>query len=270
MKRILCAGLTLALALALACPALAEGPDETSTGADPYHIEDDVTPPANDVPPLADDVTVPDVTPPAEDVTPPDGTAEIPPETDLLPPEAAFSERVIHVEAPTSARVIINPYHIKVQLGDAESDSPIVGGNEILRNYSPFPVRVEATAIGTAPYGSGAVFTLEPPTMHTKEKAVFLYLEFQNVWSVYDQPSWNGAYWDLENQVCVNGPGKWNVLTLDAGTEDTPGCGMFRLFGETAPAPAVQWTTADTVDVTVFFTFAEAESAEPAYLPEWA
>lgn len=231
-------------------------------------------PPAEGETPPAEEETPPaeGETPPAEVETPPAApeTSSMEVNAPVLAPETVpevYAEPVISVEAPTSASVMINPYRMKVSLDGTESTDAVIGRDEIIRNYSTVPVRVEVSASGAASQGSGAVLVTAPPTPETEEKAVFMYLEFQPMANEYGVPSWSGAFRDEWNQVLVNGPEKGDVLVLPAsGPDGAPGCGALRLFGETAPSPAQMWTAADVVEVTVSFTFTAEETAPVSWL----
>lgn len=112
-------------------------------------------------------------------------------------------------------------------------------------------------------------FVYEPPGDDAADKAVFMYLEFQSGLS----PQWSGWFSDSQSQALVGGPKKESVLTLGAGTEEGPGCGVFRLFGSVAPNPAESWTSLDTVNVEVYFTFTAqpsegTEAPKPADTPK--
>lgn len=271
MKRLLCVGLSLALVLAFSSPSFADeaAPDETLSADASIDI-----PAAEDVPPAQEE-------PPAETEEPPVEEEKPPVEEEEPPVEEAFYEDIISVEAPVSSRVILNPYRMKVQLSGTESTDSVVGEDEVLRNYSGFPVRVSACAVGSVSPGSEAVFVQTPPDAYTAEKAVFMYLEFQSTADAYSVPAWKGVFRDDADQILVNGPGKEDVLVLDAGTADAPGCGMLRLSGQAAPAPSAMWTPSDTVNVTVSFTFtavggeafnstqdeAPADAADPEPVP---
>lgn len=162
---------------------------------------------------------------------------------------------VITVEVPESGWVVVNPYGMEVQRDGIVSTDQIVSPVMVMENRSAVPVRVDACAVGTTPEGSEAVFVPVPPLPDAQAKEVFLFLEFQPF--LGSSTVWNGLFMDTPNQLPVTGVEKQGVITLEAG-----GRGALQVSGAAAAAPAAPWTAADTVHVTVSFTFSPADSGE--------
>ena len=204
------------------------------------------------------------------DLEAPDGPADDapPPEEEELPAEEEFPEEepvqepeepVIDVLVPQSGHVIINPYHMEVDLPDGGvSRDQIINPMQTLVNFSTVPVQVDAWVVGQLPPESMARFVDFPPSPDAEEKEIFMYAEFQT-----DPAMWSGWYGDMDDQILVTGFGafKENVMTLELGAE-----GYFRLFGAMTGDPDEMWESADAPDVTVTFSFTPiaAEEEPPA------
>lgn len=160
-------------------------------------------------------------------------------------------EPVISVSVPDSGWVVVNPYGLEVDWEGVTSQEQIVSPEMVLENQSDVPIQVNAQAVGSVPRGSGAVFASAPVEEDEPEKAVFLFLEFQN-----DRDAWRGRFSDGANQLLVteDGESKTDLLTLEAGRE-----GYFKLFGDAAESPVDVWTAEDVIKVSVAFTFTLAE-----------
>ena len=182
-------------------------------------------------------------------------TLEIAGEVIPADPSTYTEGDVISVDVPRSSWVVVNPYGLEVVRDGIVSTEQIVSPVTVLENQSAVPVQVDARAVGTAAAGSAAVFVTAPPAPEAQEKEVFLFLEFQPF--LGSGTLWNGVFSDGPNQLAVTGAEKQGLLTLEAG-----GRGAMQVFGAAAEAPAVPWTAADTVNVTVAFTFSAADHGE--------
>ena len=167
------------------------------------------------------------------------------------PAEMDEQQPVISVSVPDSGCVVVNPYRLEVVRDGIASNQQIVSPAMVLQNRSAVPVRVDAKATGTVPPGSEAELVPFAPPPDAAGKEVFLFLEFQGFWG--NDPLWSGQFTDGANQLAVGSQGtaKEGVMTMEAG-----GAGALRVFGAAAEAPAEPWTAADTVNVSVVFTFA--------------
>lgn len=222
--------------------------------------EEPETPSAPETPDISEgpDFEAPDS--PADDA-PPSEEEELPEEDPVQEPE----EPVIDVLVPQSGHVIINPYHMEVDLPDGGvSRDQIINPMQTLVNFSTVPVQVDAWVVGQLPPESMARFVDLPPAPDAEEKEIFMYAEFRT-----DPAMWSGWYGDMDDQILVTGFGafKENVMTLDLGAE-----GYFRLFGAMADNPDEMWESADAPDVTVTFSFtpiaAEEELPAEENVPE--
>ena len=236
-------------------PAEEEVPPPAEEEVPPAEKE---TPPMEEVPPAEGETPPPmeEEVPPAEEETPPAGE-EVPPieeeappveeETPLVEEEAPSADsETICVILPSTTWVVVNPYGLEVERDGVASRERIVSPELVLINQGD-PVRVSARAVGSVPGGSEAVFVSAPPDSDQREKAVFLFLEFQS-----EPGAWSGAFTDASNQLLVteDGEEKGDLLTLAAESE-----GYFKLSGETSVSPERPWTAEDRIDVSVAFTF---------------
>ena len=219
--------------------ALPEMPPEDPVPQEP---EDDPQTPVDNPAPedVPGDVQEPGGEPGLDDIQAPADAEE--------PPEAAEPlEDLIDVLVPSTGQMVINPYHLPVDLDGGESQAQIVHAPQTLANRSDFPVTVNVAVIGTISPGSEAVFVPAPPPPDAPGKDVFLYAEFSNQ---YDW--WEQSFFGLPCQVPVS---EWgtigeNVLTLDAHGE-----GYFRLSGAMAENPLQPWSDTDTFGAVLTFTF---------------
>lgn len=258
-KFLLC--ILLALLLAASPLALAESLEEDSENGAPIEEETPVSPeetPGEEEPPspAPEETQVPE--PEETQVPKPEPALDPAPTTTIpgvvaVPEDPAFfsEERIVSVSVPDSGWVVVNPYHLEIDRGGEVSTEAIVSPVMTMENRGTVDVEVTACAVGTAPAGSEAVFVSAPPEADEPEKAVFLFLEFQN-----DRDAWRGRFSDGANQLLVteNGESKTDLLTLEAGRE-----GYFKLFGGAAESPVDVWTAEDVIKVSVAFTFTLAE-----------
>lgn len=302
-KKILTILLAFLLAFTFTLPALAGAEELPSAPVEEETVQPpEEAPPAEEVPPVEppvedpepDGTPAPDPLPeeppdalpeepeaPEEPETPdisedPDGPADDapPPEEEELPAEEEFpedgpvqeaEEPVIDVLVPQSGHVIINPYHMEVDLPDGGvSRDQIINPMQTLVNFSTVPVQVDAWVVGQLPPESMARFVDLPPSPDAEEKEIFMYAEFQT-----DPAMWSGWYGDMDDQILVTGFGafKENVMTLELGAE-----GYFQLFGAMTGDPDEMWESVDAPDVTVTFSFtpiaAEEELPAEENVPE--
>lgn len=236
-----------------------ETPENPETPEDPENPVNPVNPvnpenPENPEPSGTPEVPENPEAPPEEEAEPPaeDEPAEEAPTDEEEP--APQAEPVINVVLPTSARVVVNPYGLAVNMDGVSSTDQIVGAAMPIVSYSSVPVAVMASAAGQPDPGSEVVFVNAPPAEGAWEKELFLFAEFQNALDQYGSAFWSGTYTGAPNQLPVTGGAPMQVLTLVAG-DVTPSYGAFRLFGAAATAPANPWSAEDTINVTLTFTF---------------
>ena len=224
-------------------PAPGEAPasEETAVpGETPAPVE---TPVPEEVPPLAD-TPVPEESPTPEEIPVP-GEA---PASEETPAPASDDSSLIHVTVPAMGRIILNPYGMAVETSDGTSRSQVICETMTIANESEVPVAVSASVVGHISEWSSMEFVSAPPPPDAREKAVFLYAEFQN-----DAGAWWNSYKDEENQILVSAAAseEKDVLTLAAG----PSEGVFRVFGATSVSPNDPWCSDDAVSVTLTFSF---------------
>lgn len=225
-------------------PETPEGPENPVNPENPENPEPSETP---EVPENPEAPPEEEAEPPAEE----EPAEEAPTDEEEPAPQA---EPVINVVLPTSARVVVNPYGLAVNMDGVSSTDQIVGAAMPIVSYSSVPVAVMASAVGQPDPGSGAVFVNAPPAEGAWEKELFLFAEFQNALDQYGSAFWSGTYTSAPNQLPVTGGAPAQVLTLAAG-DVTPSYGAFRLFGAAATAPVNPWSAEDTINVTLTFTF---------------
>ena len=237
-------------------PEVPENPEAPETPGVPENPEPPETPgvPENPETPETPEVPENPEAPPEEETEPPaeDEPAEEEPAEEEEP--APQAEPVINVVLPTSARVVVNPYRLAVNVDGMSSTDQIVGTAMPIVSYSSVPVAVMASAAGQPNPGSGAVFVNAPPAENAWEKELFLFAEFQPALDEFGSAFWTGTYTGAPNQLPVTGGAPMQVLTLAAG-DVTPSYGAFRLFGAAATAPVNPWSAEDTINVTLTFTF---------------
>lgn len=225
-----------------------ENPDVSETPEvpeNPVNPENPENPEAPETPEVPENPEAPpeEAEPPAEE----EPAEEAEPAPQAEPP-------VIHVEVPDAGHVVVNPYHLAVNVDGMSSTDQIVGTAMPIVSYSSVPVAVMASAAGQPNPGSGAVFVNAPPAEGAWEKELFLFAEFQPALDQYGSAFWSGIYTGAPNQLPVTGGAPAQVLTLAAG-DVTPSYGAFRLFGAAATAPVNPWSAEDTINVTLTFTF---------------
>ena len=250
MKKMFCVLLALLLLaaqpLALAAEAGTELEEETPAPPAETPVEDASSQPAGD-PALQ-----PDPEPqPAPEIVEFPGVVAVPED-----PSFFSDEPIISVSVPNNGWVVVNPYGLEVEWEGVTSREQIVSPELVLENQSTVPIQVNAQAVGSIPDGSGAVFAPAPPAPEEAGKAVFLFLEFQQI-----RDAWSGTFFDAPNQLLVTeaGESKTNLLALDAGRE-----GYFKLSGAAAVNPLSPWTAEDTIKVSVAFTFTRADGVLPS------
>ena len=204
-------------------------------------------------------------TPSTPEAGPPDDQDQLQPEggSELLPPaDQEFSEipeipseEIIQVLVPPNGRMVVNPYHMPVAVSYGETTAQIVHEPQMLKSLTDFPVRVSVQVAAVMQPWSAAYFVPAPPADNVPDKQIFLYAEFQN-----DPTLWSGFYGDEANQLLITdwNTGKDGVLMLAPR-----GTGYFRLFGAMTPYPQEMWTSDDTPDVTLAFTFSLAQEMPP-------
>jgi len=174
-----------------------------------------------------------------------------------LPPDES---PIVNVTVPATGRIILNPYGMSVETSDGTSSSQVICETMTITNESEVPVAVSASVTGHISEHSSMEFASAPPPSDAREKAVFLYAEFQN-----EDGVWQEGYTGTENQILVSAEAseEKDVLTLAAG----PSEGVFRVSGATSVSPDDPWCSDDAVSVTVSFTF-EAVLPETATVEE--
>ena len=286
-KRLLC--VCAAFALLLSVPArAAEAPDipealevweEPSTDSVP-EVPEEPPDDSEEVPEISD---IPEVPPETEETpeipeNPPEEDEPLEAQDDEAHPEENDSEApeedgeagetedepapqedeppVIHVELPDAGRVVVNPYHLEVNMDGVSSTDQIVSAPMPIVSYSSVPVAVTASVTGRTAPGSDAVFVQTPPRNDAWAKELFLFAEFQPAFDAYGSAFWSGQYTGASNQLVVTAGGSpaAQVLELAAG-DMVPSYGAFRLFGSASGSPERMWSTEDTIQVTLTFTF---------------
>ncbi len=159
----------------------------------------------------------------------------------------------VNVQVPASGHIVVNPYGLEVSTPEGQSTDHVVSSPMQIANYGGTAVDVSAAAVGSfAPESDGQLVSY--PEGVQGVKGLFLYFEFWNGGAAPWLGSWSGA----ANQLAVN-TGAAQVMTLGPGTADAPAVGQFRAFGDTGLPQTGAWTTADTMNVTLTFTFTPAD-----------
>ena len=228
-------------------PETEEPPEVPEDPEDPP--EDPEAPPEEDEPP-AEDEELPEESESPEEV----GEAEEAEEPEDEPAPQEDEAPVIHVEVPDTGRVVVNPYHLEVNMDGVSSTDQIVSAPMPIVSYSSVPVAVTASVTGHTSPGSGAVFVSSQPRSSAKE--LFLFAEFQPAFDAYGSAFWSGQYTGASNQLVVTAGGSpaAQVLELAAG-DVVPSYGAFRLFGSASGSPERMWSAEDAIHVTLTFTF---------------
>ena len=175
----------------------------------------------------------------------------------------------INVTVPATGTVTINPYGLEVTVDSVKVTDQIISGVTYLESTTLTALRVSATVTGTqngnAKLATATTQGAKAPTTNS----VFLYMEIGKATKKdgSGDPTWATAYDSkAANQVLVSAKAttKADVVTMDKSADGTAATyAAFRLAGDAASAPATAWTTADTVDVTIAFTFLPTVVAAP-------
>ena len=235
-------------------PPVTEETPDTDDDEDPDEPHD----PADSETPDEDEEPSED---PADEENPDEETPDEEDPEEESDPDAEEEAPIIDVFVPASGQVVINPYHMKVETSAGETTEQIVHEPQALVNYSEIPVQVDAWAIGRLAGESKACFVSAPPAEGMTEKAIFMYLEFQQY-----PDQWTGWYNNFANQILITGWGesKANVMTLLPGGE-----GWYRLSGAMTDFPEEMWQSEDAASVTIVFSFSPVpEVLEEPEFPE--
>ena len=152
--------------------------------------------------------------------------------------------------------MVLNPYRLKVNFDGIESSEQVISNTMVMTNYSNVPIQVNAMAVGTVGRGSDMYFVSSPPSENAVGKELFAYLEFLNSTGSRAPRTWNSRYINASNQLLVTGHSntKEGVLYLDA-FDESPTYGIIHLFGSVSASPEEAWSSADSMRVSVTFTF---------------
>lgn len=162
----------------------------------------------------------------------------------------------IEVTVPSSGQIIINPYHMKVNMAEHVSTDQIVSVEQFLVNHSNVPIQINASAYGKPKEESELCFAENMDDLNSGSKAAYIYMEFQHSPDGTSVSSWSESYQDADNQLLITSRenAKTGVLTLAAG-DQSPTYGAYRFFGAAAVSPDQPWTVKDDFDLTVVFHF---------------
>lgn len=198
---------------------------------------------------------------------------------------------VIKVSVPTSADLVVNPYGLSVDVsadqdGSAMKTDQIIFATQYIKNLSQSNVKVSVSATGTTSDTKAITFATAPISTATKApttKQVFMYMEVvQNDDDTTEPTTWKSGF-DAKanpNQVAIAAKAVSlnNVVTLAAAnwsaydsTDSDPdstisaattkGYAAITLKGDCAGDVPTAWTEADTVTVTLAYTFTPTSAA---------
>jgi len=202
----------------------------------------------------------------------------------------------VDVTVPTAGAVKLNPYQIKVKnvaalgIGNEENDGEtgsVLAAKTFIVNKSNVPVKMSLTVSGKIPDGSNAKFLTAAPAPTEKNRAVFMFVDVGAVAeaadadalatatatalcaATYDATKLYDATAKTGSQGLVKaGDLKMvDVLTIPvpSGTDATAANYVpIQIGGECATTPTDAWTAADTVDVTMTFSFQPTVTAAAA------
>ena len=181
---------------------------------------------------------------------------------------------IIKVTVPTTVDVFLNPYNLKVDVsedgdGSETSSDPVVTVTQFLISESNVALAVSATVSGVVDVDSGLKLVDTAPTTYDEDKNAYLYLQvvaagaYDSGESKFAAPSdWGTFNMSTNPVVGTEEVTVENMYTIPAAefetdltTVKTPTAAAFRLFGAVAPSPTTPWTAADSVTVTIVFTF---------------
>lgn len=191
----------------------------------------------------------------------------------------------IKVTVPDSGAVVVNPYQLEHVVkaetsqgaGDAvTSNKQIVNATQWLASESDTTLDVNVTAVGELGADSAASFatTSTQGKNATKDKAVYMWFEIVNADDNTTEPTtWSTAYNAKNaNQILIakdedgnTGKSKSKMVTLAPKSTEVPKTyAAFHLAGDACAAPDDAWTTDDTIDVKLTFTFTPVMNDESA------
>ncbi len=267
MKKI-CLALTLLLALNLAVPSFAapvqdEPPEVSASAPQEAPAQENTAPlpvengsaPANDqmeLPAASEEIPFEQTSVPAEQ-------EELSATPEEIPVARASTSPVIRVVVPRTGRFILNPYGLSLELVSEITTDQIACDPMYIVNVSAVPVSVSVSTLGQVADGSSVVYATTPPSLSTREKAVFLYAEFQN-----EDGVWEDRYTEAPNQILISSRNSAPKTVMELDAEE--GEGVFRLFGATAKGPADPWCADDKVTIVFSFTFAALETSSVSEL----
>lgn len=177
---------------------------------------------------------------------------------------------IISVSVPSNADIMINPYRMPVQIGNEESEQPIVCSPAYIYSSSDVPLKVDVTVTGSVYPGSDMTLVSSPAGVQGTAKNVFLYFEMMQCSTGYwEEIHWDYSYDSSEDIVVMDGVPvtKREMVTLPPmraeGDIQNDDFTWFRLAGDAARASTIEWNTNDGVSVTVTFTFTPVSYVEP-------
>jgi hypothetical protein len=178
-----------------------------------------------------------------------EATQEIEVTTEVKTPE-------IKVTLPTSTKLVINPYKIKVKPYDdaTEVATGVVGANMVVTNNGETGVTIGATAAISVPK---TVTLASTKLSGTETKAtVLVYLEGVTLTGSSATPTYSGVYdSSATNQLLLAakaGTSPKTILTLAAGSS-TATYGAIAFQGEASPTS--DWSSVDSSEISTTLTF---------------
>lgn len=168
---------------------------------------------------------------------------------------------VISVTVPANVDIMINPYRMPVQIGDEESDAQILCNPAYILSTSDIPLKVDVTVTGSVYTNSDLTLVSTPTNGAGNSKNAFVYFEMQQT-SIddWEYVRWDPAF-DAAKHIIVTATAqiKREMVTLPPldleGELQENAYAWFRLAGDAARAPAIEWNTGDGISVSVAFTF---------------
>lgn len=191
----------------------------------------------------------------------------------------------VQVTVPSSGAVKLNPYQIKIKdvsalaIGNGENDGEtgsVLAAKTFITNKSDVPVKMSITVTGSIPQGSAAKFATGPVSETEQNRAVFMFVDVGAVADAADASALSTATATALCDVTYDSTKLYNASTktgsqgvvktgdlklVDILTIPVPGTGKvanyvpIQIGGNCATTPKDAWTAADTVGVTMTFSF---------------
>jgi hypothetical protein len=181
------------------------------------------------------------------------------------------SAGAIKITVPNTSDVILNPYQMKVNAGNADtvgSYHQVYSAPVKCVNKSTFGLKVKAQLTGSLPDPQStangevnrATFLAAPPADTDTTNGVFLYSEFGVSTDENTEPVWASAY-DASNDAqiliaasAVPSDGPKLVATLPAASDNVPNYLWYTFNGSATKNPTNAWDADDVVSVAVALT----------------